>query len=267
MVRRVWLSLLLVACNTAAGPPPAMPEAAPVITAADGDLHFEAERWADAAAAYDRALAAGAALDVSHRIRAAIAHERAGDRDKAFGWISRALDVGPRAEALARRPELAALVADPRWARLAGAQAAPCSSEEHRQLDFWVGRWKVTGPDGAVVGENVITVDLAGCRVHESWSGAGGGRGQSINWFDPGDRRWHQLWLDESGMVIAYTGEVDEHGALALAGESTLRDGTRVRSRMTLRREGAKVRQLIEQSIDGGASWQTWFDGTYRTRE
>jgi hypothetical protein len=265
MVRRVYLSLLLVACNTGATAPPVSPSPR-AVSAADGDAHFDAERWPDAAAAYDRALAAGAALDVGHRIRAAIAHERAGDRDKAFGWISRALDVGPPATALARRPELAALVADPRWARLAGAQAAPCSSDEHRQLDFWVGRWKVSGPDGAVVGENVITVDLAGCRIHESWSGAGGGRGQSINWFDPADRRWHQLWLDEGGMVIDYAGGVDERGAMALAGESTLRDGTRVRSRMTLRRDGAKLRQLIEQSIDDGATWQTWFDGTYEAR-
>ena len=42
------------------------------------------------------------------------------------------------------------------------------------------------------------------------------------------------------------------------------RDGSRIRSRMTLTPlEGGRVRQLIEQSSDEGATWTVWFDGTY----
>ncbi len=257
------LLLLLTACGVAGAPMSRGPRA---LTGADGDHQFEAERWKDAARMYDRALATGAPLDLQQRIRAAVAHERAGDREGAFGWISRALEIGPPASALAARPELASLVADPRWARLAEAQAEPCSSAEYRQLDFWIGRWRVTSPAGAVAGDNQITADLAGCRIHESWSGAAGGHGQSVNWFDPSDRRWHQLWLDEDGMVIAYAGGLDAAGAMVLEGHSILRDGTRMRSRMKLSREGAAVRQLIEQSIDDGQTWQIWFEGIYQPR-
>jgi hypothetical protein len=32
----------------------------------------------------------------------------------------------------------------------------PCSAPEHRQFDFWLGEWQVTGPSGKVAGTNSI---------------------------------------------------------------------------------------------------------------
>jgi hypothetical protein len=56
----------------------------------------------------------------------------------------------------------------------------PCSAAEHRHFDFWVGTWEVRGPKGQVAGTNRIESILKRCGLHESWSGAGGTRGESF---------------------------------------------------------------------------------------
>ena len=45
-------------------------------------------------------------------------------------------------------------------------------------LDFWLGDWSVTTPDGKHAGDNRIEAILDGCALSESWTGAGGGRGR-----------------------------------------------------------------------------------------
>jgi hypothetical protein len=51
------------------------------------------------------------------------------------------------------------------------------------------------------------------------------------------------------------------------AGESALPDGGRQRERLTFAPlAGGRVRQLWEQSPDGGRSWTVVFDGTYVPR-
>ncbi len=49
------------------------------------------------------------------------------------------------------------------------AQTPPCSAEEYRQFDFWIGNWRVETPSGQVAGYNTIerTND---CFLHESYA-------------------------------------------------------------------------------------------------
>jgi hypothetical protein len=76
-------------------------------------------------------------------------------------------------------------------AHVAGAQqpAAPCTAPQHRQFDFWIGEWEVTGARGQRAGSNRIERILGGCALYESWEGASGSRGHSINAWDPGCHR------------------------------------------------------------------------------
>jgi hypothetical protein len=57
----------------------------------------------------------------------------------------------------------------------------PCTAQEHRQFDFWIGDWQVRDPAGKPVGENRIVALHGGCVLLESWSGAGGFTGSSVN--------------------------------------------------------------------------------------
>lgn len=154
----------------------------------------------------------------------------------------------------------------PGGGRAAGIPAISeaCAGEEHRQFDFWEGSWEVHA-DGELAGRNEIRAVAGGCGLEEAWSGTGGNRGTSLNYYDPTDGRWHQVWVGSDGVILRLSGGLED-GRMVLAGERTS-DGERIRDRITWRplAEG-QVRQLWEVSRDGGETWTAAFDGRYRRR-
>ncbi|MGH9348108.1 MAG: cupin domain-containing protein [Vicinamibacterales bacterium] len=141
--------------------------------------------------------------------------------------------------------------------------APACDAAEHRQFDFWIGEWDVTAPNGRLAGRNFITRELNGCVIHERWAGAGGMRGESFNIWDRTRKRWHQTWVSDQGALLVLEGAF-VNGAMQLSGESTTPKGV-VANRITWTPAAdGSVRQHWEISRDGGKTWQTAFDGTYR---
>ena len=150
-----------------------------------------------------------------------------------------------------------------------GNNAQPtCEGPEHRQFDFWVGDWEVIGQGGTggVAGTNLITKRDDGCVLHEHWKGSQGGTGESWNFFDRSTGLWHQVWVNGRGGVLRFSGQYAD-GKLAMKGESKAQDGGTIHHKLTFfnNAEGT-VRQLWEQSRDGGATWNVAFDGLYRKR-
>jgi len=160
-----------------------------------------------------------------------------------------------------------AFLATPTLAAQGKAQPT-CEGPEHRQFDFWVGDWEVTGQGGTggVAGTNLITTTLDGCVLHEHWKGSQGGTGESFNFFDRQTGMWHQLWIDNRGRPLRFAGRYAE-GKLAMKGESQTSNGNTLHHKLTFTNnpEGT-VRQLWEQSTDGGTTWKVAFDGLYRKR-
>lgn len=141
--------------------------------------------------------------------------------------------------------------------------ADTCGTAEYRQFDFWLGDWEVSNPTGAVVGTNTITVVSHGCGLHERWEGAGGGVGESLNAYDRRTGSWHQTWVGGRGLVLRLEGGLRD-GAMTLEGELVNGEDV-VLQRITWTPDpDGSVRQLWETSEDGGTSWTTSFDGTYR---
>ena len=137
-----------------------------------------------------------------------------------------------------------------------------CAAPQHRQFDFWIGDWDVT-ENGKAAGVNRIERILDGCGLLESWSGATGYRGNSLNFYDASRKRWHQTWTDTSGLALSLDGEF-VGGDMVLAGarfdaerQLTIYD----RITWTPRADGT-VRQLWETSADG-KTWSAIFDGLY----
>jgi hypothetical protein len=139
--------------------------------------------------------------------------------------------------------------------------ASSCAAPEHRQFDFWVGEWRVTTPDGKHAGDNRIEKVLEGCALHESWQGAGGGRGFSYNAYDRHRKVWHQTWVDKQGNLLLLEGGIED-GAMVLSGAQ---GAALNRITWTPNKDGS-VRQLWETSADQGKTWQTAFDGLYRRK-
>lgn len=147
----------------------------------------------------------------------------------------------------------------------------PCSAAEHRQLDFWIGEWDVRGvkqPAGAPPSHSRIERVEGGCVIQEQYTTPGGYSGRSLNAYHPQRQQWEQFWVDNQGGVHHYVGHARdgnmfyEARGVHFAGMPAAGD-----VRMTFFRlaEG-RVRQLGEQSSDGGKTWTTMYDLTYTRR-
>ena len=141
-----------------------------------------------------------------------------------------------------------------------GCAAAP----EHRQFDFWIGRWLVTEA-GRPAGRNEITADLNGCALFESWTADDGSRGRSVNYYDRSRGRWHQSWVDDRGGVLELDGRWGGDSMVLEGERPDPVSGIRVRHRIswTPNADGS-VRQHWQALRNSRASWETVFDGLYR---
>ena len=159
-------------------------------------------------------------------------------------------------------------------AALAQSAAAPlpgpppgCTGPEHRQFDFWVGRWDVyrTGTETRV-GASLIESLSRGCLIRETWMPANAPGGSSLNHYDRGERRWHQSWYDGANAHVEFAGGL-AGGKMVLTGFWPHASGPNTHGliRMSYSREAAgAVRQYGEISTDHGLSWRPFFDLTYR---
>ncbi len=153
--------------------------------------------------------------------------------------------------------------AAPAAATAAVPQPSPCAAITHdHDFDFWLGTWEVRS-GGAIVGHNVIESGQSGCAVIEHWTAMPGHTGTSLNAYDPARKHWRQWWVDGSGEIVELEGERTAT-TMVLEGPYTHVDGTitRLRGTWTPNPDGT-VRQYIEESKDGGATWAVWFDGMY----
>jgi hypothetical protein len=158
----------------------------------------------------------------------------------------------------------AAIFATPQAVTQTAANAKACGTPAHRQFDFWRGTWNVT-QNGKVAGTNRIEVVLDGCALLESWTGAGGTTGRSLNIYDATRELWHQTWVDSSGSLLTLEGRF-VGGAMVLEGVAAPQKGAATaRQRITWTAlANGDVRQFWQSSTDDGRTWKTEFDGLYK---
>ena len=140
--------------------------------------------------------------------------------------------------------------------------AAACDAPEHRQFDFWLGRWNVTN-EGKVIASSSIERFADGCAILESYTQADGYSGKSINFYDPAVGRWRQQWIDSLGNSSEWSGEFRD-GAMRFDGEAHRADGKKVTRNMTFSPlPDGSVRQASDISPDGGKTWKPGYDFVY----
>lgn len=230
-----------------------------------GVARFSLERFEEALAAFEKALAAGVTSARQHGMMAR-AHERLGRRDQAIAALEKAVAEGMSPGTLKDNPAFAPFREDPRFPALvakADSIAYPCKAEaESAQFDFWVGEWDVL-VGGSVGGSSRIEALPGGCLIVENYENPGGFAGKSLNFYDPVRRKWRQLWVDNGGTIIEFEGALRD-GSMVFEGKQTDRRGEQSLSRMSfIPQADGSVRQLIERSKDGGKTWAAEFDGKY----
>ncbi len=206
---------------------------------------------------------------LSTALHLARVHAAAGDDALAVEWLGRLAQPNAQLhQAISSAAEFERLRGTEAFDAIL-AKTRPCGGAAYRRLDFWVGNWKVvTGAEEREVGLNSIVRILGGCAVIENWV-SGGFEGKSLFYYHDGEKIWKQVWvtnaqsLKEKRLIAELEG-----GALRFQGELPQADGNRVLDRTTLTPlpEG-RVRQVIEQSRDGGETWQVGFDAIYIPRE
>jgi hypothetical protein len=146
---------------------------------------------------------------------------------------------------------------------LLAQDASPCADAK---FDFWIGDWEVFSGD-QLAGHNTIEPILDGCVLQESWVGASGSAGSSLNFFNPQTDRWQQFWVWRQGTTLELEGEYSD-GKMTLEGDSLDAEGNTVHNRITWHvNPDGTVRQHWQTSTGDGGEWQTAFDGLYRRRE
>jgi len=146
--------------------------------------------------------------------------------------------------------------------------APACTTQDapYRDFDFWIGHWEVFDPESSrKLGENRITRREGGCLIVERWESAGGGTGMSMNFYDPLQDAWRQVWQSAAGF-IDYTGGLDDEGRMVL--EGTIHYNARgtsrpFRGRWTPRDDGTVLQEFWQRDPASG-EWQQWFVGEYR---
>jgi len=140
----------------------------------------------------------------------------------------------------------------------------PCQSPAYRKFDFWVGDWNVHAPNGGpTVGRNLVTLEQDGCLLVEHWTSSSGGHtGTSFNYYDVRDKKWHQLYLDNSGNAGAFPEMAGDlfGGKMVLITDVTKSPVSRWTWYVL---EPGKVRQMAEQSTDGEKTWSIVWDAVY----
>ena len=147
-----------------------------------------------------------------------------------------------------------------------GNAQAPCAAATHREFDFWIGEWNVTS-QGKKVAESSIQRIIEGCVIYENYSQGNNYTGKSFNFYDSTLKQWRQTWVDSGGNVSEFAGQLKD-GAMHYAGETHLRDGSRVLRRMVVSSLGPdRVRQYSERSTDGGQTWTEAYDFIYERKK
>ena len=134
--------------------------------------------------------------------------------------------------------------------------STPCSSEQHRAFDFWIGEWDVTAKGNKEShARSSITKHNNGCSIHEHYVTSTGSTGNSINFYDKTNSKWHQTWIDNSGTPLYLNGEFN-NDAMVLSDSNNKITWTK--------NEAGEVNQVWETTSDSGKTWTVIFNGVYR---
>ena len=148
-------------------------------------------------------------------------------------------------------------------------------------FNFWLGEWQVYDADsGELRGFDDIEKDLEGCVVKQHW------RQMDDNFTQPGlpwrlqgnsltgitaDGQWRQIWTDNNGANLLFTGGVNADGVMALVSEwynVPRKDGGTVRTRnfwyWAPQADGTIKNWGEFQSPDENAERRRYFNIVYR---
>jgi hypothetical protein len=147
----------------------------------------------------------------------------------------------------------------------AATDTFPCAANSvNRQLDYWLGDWKIGAEGSSGSAHSTISLSLDKCLVVENWDGGKGHRGQNIFGYSADDKSWYGMFADNEGRVHVFSSGKVADGTAEFEGASRGPHGESVLNRVkVVRLNSNKVEQIWEKSNNNGASWSVVFRGEY----
>jgi len=144
-------------------------------------------------------------------------------------------------------------------------KAFPCRyGDEYKRLDFWLGEWDVFVKD-KMTATSEITKSEGGCTLHEDYKTLNGFYGRSMNYYDPEDKKYTQIWIDKFNGITTFKETEAREGYLKMNTDDG--KGTLTAMDYTLDPATGNVTQTMESSKDGGKTWKKSFVGVYKKRK
>lgn len=232
--------------------------------------YYQLGNYKDALDSFIRAEENGPPGNIRSIVQTGISYLMIGNKEKTYEYLETAVEGGLPPGILKSTDKFDVIKSEETFQKLiakAEENAFPCRANPmNRQFDFWLGEWDVYA-NGQHVAKSKIEYSLEGCLIIENYEAFAGYSGKSINFYDKGDEKWHQIWTDISGNISRYDGELKD-GKMYMYGENINKKGDKslVRMEFTPNNDGS-VRQLYEGSNDGGKTWSIYFDGRYVKQE
>ena len=95
--------------------------------------------------------------------------------------------------------------------------------------------------------------------LKETYDGAHGVEGQSFSIYDRMRGVWQQSWVTSRGELLTIEGRMED-GKMVLSGADKTADGKDRLVRGTWAPQNGGVRETAVRSIDGGKTFEPWFD-------
>jgi hypothetical protein len=148
---------------------------------------------------------------------------------------------------------------------VAATNADSCAANSaNRQLDFWLGDWKIGAEGSSGNAHSTVSPSLDKCLIVENWDGGRGHYGQNVFGYSADDKSWYGMFADNEGRVHVFTSGKVGDGTAEFEGTSRGPNGENILNRVrVIRVNPNKVEQTWEKSNDNGATWSVVFRGEY----
>ncbi len=136
------------------------------------------------------------------------------------------------------------------------------SRPRYHWFDFIVGDWSIreSAEGGRTLGQLSVQKDLGGCLLEWKFDGALGNDGTAFAAFHFPSLTWHRTWIDQSGMRIAMTGQL-QGSSMVFTGTRVVKRGRNQDVRATWTPvDESTVSEKWETSDDAGTTWAPALD-------
>ena len=152
------------------------------------------------------------------------------------------------------------------FSSLGASAQTTCTVPASKQLNFLIGDWEFYTPKGQLSGVSHIKWVSGTCSIEESWEGEDGLNSHSILNYDELEKRWNQVWTDEFGNTLHFSGQF-KNGRLTMKAKSQNNQGKTLHHRLTYyKKKNGVIGQVWKTSSDK-KNWKTVFNGNLKKKK